>query len=219
MPPAIDLTRSALQFPQLKTRETPRQQRAIERVNVILEATSEVLCQHPPQALSTTIIAEHANIPVSSIYRYFPALNDVLRELYWQSASQLRCRLYAAPLDTEALPGWRDRLRQALRIQREYLLAHPHYRSLLLFFMATRGGLAVEDAEHDELVQFLSKRWSDGQDGFYGGDAVRVANTVVQISLSMEDLIAAQPSAAAVRAYSNELLQVLENYLQHYLVD
>ena len=70
-----------LKYSKLKTRDTPRQRRALERVNVILEATSQLLSAQPPQELNTTLIATHADIPVSSIYRYFPTLDDVLQEL------------------------------------------------------------------------------------------------------------------------------------------
>ncbi|WP_368185461.1 hypothetical protein [Aestuariibius sp. HNIBRBA575] len=58
-----------------------------------------------------------------------------------------------------------------------------------------------------------------GGDGFHGGNPAVVANTTIQIALSMEDLIAAQKDRDASRPYSQELTKVLEGYLSGYLTD
>lgn len=206
-----------LTFGPLRSRSTPQQARAVARVHAILHATAEILGSHTPQELSTTAIAAHADIPVSSIYRYFPTLEDVLRELYLQTAGELRAKLFAIFEDTQAHPRWQDRLASALETQRSYLARHPYYRPLLMVFMVNRGPLAVEDEEHDELVRFLNDRWARGEDGFHGGDPQVVANTTIQIALAMEDLIAAQRGRDASRPYSVELSLVLEGYLSGYL--
>ena len=82
-------------FGPLRTRETPRQSRAVIRVHVILNATAALLAENRLQDLTTTAIATRAEVPVSSIYRYFPTLDDVLLELYSQTANELRAKLFA----------------------------------------------------------------------------------------------------------------------------
>ncbi|WP_370400500.1 TetR/AcrR family transcriptional regulator [Sulfitobacter sp. JB4-11] len=206
-----------LTFGPLRSRDTPRQARAVARVHAILHATADILGTRAPQELTTTAIAAHAGIPVSSIYRYFPTLEDLLRELYLQTAGELREKLFAIFTDTQAHPRWQDRLHAVVATQRDYLARHPYYRPLLILFMVNRGPLAVEDEEHDELVTFLHDRWSQGGDGFHGGDARVVANTTIQIALAMEDLIAAQKDRDASRPYSAALSEVLEGYLSAYL--
>lgn len=206
-----------LSFGPLRTRPTPQQARAVARVHVILQATADMLSTRAPQDISTTAIAAHAGIPVSSIYRYFPTVEDLLRELYLQTAGELRAKLFAIFDDRQAHPRWQDRLRASLEMQRRYLAQHPYYRPLLMLFMVSRGPLALEDEEHDELVTFLHTRWAQGEDGFHGGDARVVANTTIQIALAMEDLIAAQKDRDASRPYSVELSRLLEGYLSSYL--
>ncbi len=205
-------------FGPLRTRETPGQARAVTRVHVILRSAAEILNDGALPELRTTAIAAHAGIPVSSIYRYFPTLNDLLRELYLQTAGALREELFAA-FEDGAHPTWRARLGAALEVQRRYIARHPYYRPLLLHFVVGRMAVAVEDDEHDELVTFLHARWERGADGFHGGDPHVVANTTVQIALSMEDLIAAQKDRDASRPFSVELSKVLESYLARYLAD
>lgn len=205
-------------FGPLRTRDTPQQERAVKRVHSILQAAAEILNDTALPELSTTTIAQRGGFPVSSIYRYFPTLNDLLRELYLQTSGALREELFAA-FEDAANPTWRDRLIAALDIQRRYIERHPYYRPLLLHFVVSRGPVAVEDDEHDELVTFLKTRWQQGKDGFHGGDPHVVASTTIQIALSMEDLIAAQKDRDASRPYSQELSKVLESYLVRYLSD
>lgn len=208
-----------LAFGPLRSRETPQQKRAVERVHAILQATAECLADGVLQDLSTTIIAKRARIPVSSIYRYFPTLDAVLLELYLQTASELRDAMFEIFADKDRFPGWRDRLAAVLSTQRTYLARHPYYRPLLMRFITNRGPVAVEDEDHEELYSFLRVRWAAGGDGFHGGDPAVVANTTVQIALAMEDLIAAQPDRDASRPYSAELSVMLEGYLANYLCD
>lgn len=208
-----------LTFGPLRSRETPQQKRAVDRVNVILQATAECLADGTLQDLSTSVIAKHAGIPVSSIYRYFPTLDAVLLELYLQTASELREALFAIFADQSRYPGWRDRLGAVLLTQREYIARHPYYRPLLMRFISNRGPVAIEDEDHEELFSFLRERWAAGGDGFHDGDPAVVANTTVQIALAMEDLIAAQPNRTASRPYSAELSVILEGYLANYLRD
>ncbi len=208
-----------LTFGPLRTRDTPKQSRAVERVHLILQTTANLLSQVTPNELSTTMIAERADIPVSSIYRYFPSLNDVLRELYLQTAGELREKLFLVFENTETHPTWRDRLTEALHIQRTYLARHPFYRQLLVLFLVQRGTVAIEDEDHDELASFLRTRWENGGDGFSGGDPAVVANTTVQVALAMEDFTASQRDRETSRPYSVEAIKLLEGYLANYLSD
>ncbi len=208
-----------LQIGPLRTRDTPSQARAVERVRVILQAAARLLCTSEPQDLNTTLIAEEAGIPVSSIYRYFPSLDDLLRELYLQTSSEIREKLFLALNDSTRFPTWRSRLEASLEIMREYIATHPYYRPLLVTFLAGRGAVTTGDDEHDELVDFLATRWAKQLDGFVGGDPYVVASTVVQIAVSMEDLIAAQTDNAKAAAYFKEMNTALSSYLTHYLND
>lgn len=203
----------------LKTRATPTQARAVERVHLILHTTADLLRSEAPAQLSTTTIATRAGIPVSSIYRYFPTLDALLQELYLQVSGELRTKLFNAISDDTLRPGWRERLATALTTLHDYLETHTYYSPLLMYFLVRREPLAMQADEHEEIFAFLSHRWAAGQDGFSGGDPVVVARTVTQIAISLEDLVAAQPSRAAAEAQFTELRRVLESYLARYLND
>ena len=53
------------------TRRKPRQVRALDTIEVILEATARILQKEGPAALNTNYIAERAGISVGTLYQYF----------------------------------------------------------------------------------------------------------------------------------------------------
>jgi AcrR family transcriptional regulator len=53
------------------TRRKPRQVRALDTVEIILEATARILQKEGPAALNTNYIAERAGISVGTLYQYF----------------------------------------------------------------------------------------------------------------------------------------------------
>lgn len=199
----------------LKTRPTPTQARARERVHAILQATARLLEIEQPLRITTSMIADEAGIPVSSIYRYFASVEDVLRELYMQAAGEVRVLILSELGAPEG--GWRTRMRRALAAQVGYIARHPYYRPLMLLFLSHRSHIAIDDEEHGELVRFLEARWCKGLDGFSGGDPGIVARMVVQASLSVEDMVAADLDLA--EPLYAELAHLLEAYLSRYLND
>lgn len=71
--------------PSLSPRKQPRQRRALATVNVIFEATIQVLITDGPRRLTTTRVANRAGVSVGTMYQYFPnkqALFYALNERY-----------------------------------------------------------------------------------------------------------------------------------------
>ncbi|HEV2987875.1 MAG TPA: TetR/AcrR family transcriptional regulator [Candidatus Angelobacter sp.] len=60
------------------TRRKPRQVRALDTVEVILEATARILQQEGPAALNTNYIADRAGISVGTLYQYFSNKEAIL---------------------------------------------------------------------------------------------------------------------------------------------
>jgi len=60
------------------TRRKPRQERAIDTVEVIFEATARILQKEGPAALNTNAIAEKAGISIGTLYQYFANKDAIL---------------------------------------------------------------------------------------------------------------------------------------------
>lgn len=67
---------------ELRPRKRPTQERARNLVDKILDTTSSLLDEVGLDALSTNLIADRAEIRVSSIYRYFPNKHAILVALW-----------------------------------------------------------------------------------------------------------------------------------------
>lgn len=65
----------------VKPRKLPVQARSRKRVETILKATAAILVESGHEALTAVGIAEKANIPVASIYQYFPNKESILYAL------------------------------------------------------------------------------------------------------------------------------------------
>lgn len=204
------------QFGVLLTRPMPKQERAQRRVVQILEGAAAVLREQPHRALSANLVAKRAGVPVSSIYRYFPSMHDLVGELYLQAAADIRAELEVLV----ARPGpWRQRLAAVMQMLVGYLRDHPYYSPLLVLVASERGPTRVEHDFNAQIVGFLADRWAAGGDGFHGDDAKAVAGTAVQLVLALEELIAQQTTAEAAARHAHEMQRALESYLAAYLRD
>lgn len=200
----------------LKTRATPKQERARRRVDQIMSAAVQILSEQPPSDLSAVQIATRAKIPVSSIYRYFPTIEALTEELYLQAAATLNSATMQA---IDGHGPWRERVRAALALLGDFLADHPYYRPLLILIATRRGPQSLSDDFNHDLVDMLTRRWAAGRDGFHGGDPALVAATVVQIALSLEELIMQHPPGPTQTALFTEMTRAVERYLALYLSD
>jgi AcrR family transcriptional regulator len=89
-----------------RSRRTPRQDRAKEMVEAIVQAGLLVLREEGPERLTTKRIAERAGVAVGSLYQYFADKDDVLEavfqqqhEEFWDAAVLAVPKLAALPLE------------------------------------------------------------------------------------------------------------------------
>jgi AcrR family transcriptional regulator len=91
--------------PQVTPRRTPSQARSRERVERILDATASLVDADGLDAVTTNAIAEAAELPVGTIYQFFPNREAVLHALLERQISALDARF--APLlgpESDGLP-------------------------------------------------------------------------------------------------------------------
>ena len=56
----------------LKPRKAPRQKRSQNTMDVILQATGELICARDLDGFGTNQIADRAGVSIGSLYQYFP---------------------------------------------------------------------------------------------------------------------------------------------------
>lgn len=79
--------------PSRTLRRQPRQDRSRERVDQILAAAQTLIGEKGLAALAMVDIASASNMPLASVYHYFPNRTAVIAELYRRFSDQFQLRL------------------------------------------------------------------------------------------------------------------------------
>ena len=127
------------------TRKTPRQQRAQNSMDVVLEAAAQLLETGGEAGFNTNALAERAGVSIGTVYRYFPDKQSILRALAARETAAHRSAVMAG-LDGGSPGVARDRAiirafvqafagrSQARRIAVSALLAQADHRELAAKF-------------------------------------------------------------------------------------
>jgi len=79
----------------------PLQKRSVERIELILTTTHDLLMELPLEEINTNLIAERANIKVGTLYHFFPNKFAIYNALIHQTLSQMD-EILLAVLETTA---------------------------------------------------------------------------------------------------------------------
>jgi AcrR family transcriptional regulator len=108
----------------------PKQARAVQRQKAILAAAFTLLETGKVDAITTTAIAEKAQIPVGSVYQYFKNRTDILDQLYHTAYTDIEKLMMK---EVATLPEHGDfaaTSRFLLHAFWREARRHPHYRQL-----------------------------------------------------------------------------------------
>ena len=145
----------------LEPKNKPRQKRAIETYERVLDVTARLLEEEGVERISTNLIAEKADVTPPTLYRYFPNKYAVLRALgdrLMQEQNQVFERFLTDAGDRiEAqIDGTYENLMETLRVTEQ----HPGGLSIMRALRAVPTLQQVRLASHhqvtDEWVEHLS---------------------------------------------------------------
>jgi AcrR family transcriptional regulator len=80
-----------------KPRQIPRQERAREKVRLIVEAAAQVLERRGEEGFNTNAVAERAGVSIGTLYRYFPDKAAILKALAEREIEAHHAQSVAAP--------------------------------------------------------------------------------------------------------------------------
>lgn len=193
-------------------RRKPKQARAQDTVEVIFEATAQILRRKGRAALNTNYIAECAGISVGTLYQYFPDKESILvaiarRELEADHAAVMKA--ISEPVDAAV-----DRVRLAIRALIARFRRSREVRRIAIEALISEG-------HGDELatsVQKAAQMIGDNEDRFLPGrtDAVSATSLFVitrAISGVLRSASQEQSPLLDSAEFEDELVHLVRAYL------
>ncbi len=84
-------------------RRKPKQERSIQRLDLILSAAETIIAEKGVNAMRMTELAIAANVPIGSVYQYFPEKAAIVKALFDRNASAIQCRIANAFSDVTSV--------------------------------------------------------------------------------------------------------------------
>ncbi|HEY7487727.1 MAG TPA: TetR/AcrR family transcriptional regulator [Streptosporangiaceae bacterium] len=110
-------------------RRRPAQRRSAERVQRMLDACAEILDEHGYDGLSTTRIAQRAEVAIGSVYQFFPDKRAVAQALALRNLDLFIERVTRRVSD-EDFPHWSDTVGAVIEIFVDMHRTVPGFRVL-----------------------------------------------------------------------------------------
>lgn len=111
-------------------RRQPKQARSLERVHQILDAAEQLFIEFGYEHTTTRAIATRAEVPVGSLYQFFPDKEAIVRALadrYFEQEYRMFVQLHAELADSD-IAIYVDRIVDAFK---QFADEHPGYRAVM----------------------------------------------------------------------------------------
>ena len=112
-------------------RKKPVQARSRARVETILNVAKEIIAEVGSDGLKMNALAQRADVPIGTVYQFFPNKSAVIHTLVTATMEQTRAGLEAQFEDIQSLEDAATRIDQAVRGYYQFLKEEPIVSSIL----------------------------------------------------------------------------------------
>ena len=197
--------------PRLSPRKQPRQQRARDTVEVILQATTYILCKSGYDTMTTNMIAARAGVNIASLYQYFPNKQAIVAALMRRHVERLRGTI--APVLARPRS---DRLADQVRTLIELMAAeHAIEPELHRIFttIAPQLGIAPIATEVDGELAAGYERWLHDMRGKVPDPKLALWIARTALHAVFHTAMVERPEVAGSRLLIDELVRLVTGFL------
>lgn len=199
-------------------RRTPRQERALGKIELMFEATIRILENEGLDALTTNRIAAVAGISIGTLYQYFPDKDALISQLVQREIAKtfelLQSEPAAAVVVATAVPGadrYSSRVRHAVRVMLSAFDGRLRARRLLLLALA-RGG---QSQKLDEQLQVLGLHMLTGESSGLGLSRIQAFVLARAISGALRSALVQDEAMLKSPEFEDSLCRLIQGYLSH----
>lgn len=195
---------------QRLARRAPRQARALEKVELILEAAIRLLERDGLEALNTNTLAETAGISIGTLYQYFPDKHAVLSALADREMAGLSARVLSN-LQGPAPATAGERIHAILRaVLSAYGGRRRAHRQVMAHAMSP-GGTSRLAPLYRKLIESTSNPASPTQTPLSGADAFVLTHAIAGV---IRTYVAQDDSLPAREEVEKSLARLVLNFVQ-----
>lgn len=175
-------------------RRKPRQARSQERVSRILDVAEDLFASQGYAATTTNAIAAQAQVPIGSLYQFFPDKTAILQALALRYTEKLH-REFDVLNEAEVTKlSLADYVNQLIDIADRFFADNPSYHAIFMQVQGTiREVTEIDEASDAKLIQdfasFLARRDPSLESADYEAIAFvlgKAIGTLLWLSLSQE---------------------------------
>lgn len=161
----------------LPLREPPRQDRARRTVVRLLDAASDLVKTDGVGALTTGKVAEIADVPIGTVYRYFRDRDELVQALVGRQRFEMDAAITTEMAEL-SVDSWREGFRAMVEAVIRQARQRPGYLQLRALAQSSVGVRQAEAAER-WVTAMLSSPVSGVLSGLDAADISRCAATIV----------------------------------------
>jgi AcrR family transcriptional regulator len=197
-------------------RRQPRQARSQERVKQILDVAEQMFIVEGYNATTTNAIAARAEVPIGSLYQFFPDKGAIVQALAVRYMEVLQQRFNAIHTAETSQMNLSDYVDYIIDATEQFFNDYPGYHAIFMQVQDTIPELeAIESAADNQLIQDWANILSQDYPGLEPTDyemisfmLVKAIGTLLWLSLSQEGIFRQRLIA--------ETRRLMLSYLQSY---
>ncbi len=196
-------------------RRQPQQTRSQERVNRILDAAETLFIKGGYEAATTKEIAARAEIPIGSLYQFFPskmAIAIALFARYTQQIQQLFRQHHSSATLKLPLAAYID---QTVDVFHQFYIDHPGFLVIAVALRSLPEIQAVNNEHNRLIIEEHSNFFIRYNPKLTSVNSHLIAKIVFEIVSTLQTLALLNPDSAP--QIMEEMKKVLLGYLERYL--
>jgi AcrR family transcriptional regulator len=167
-------------------RRIPKQARARERVERILEAARRELEERPMGEIAIERIAERAGVPVGSVYSYFASKTSLFVAVAERVMGEVDAEIARQLAECGALP-WRAAAERTVEAAIGVLRRAPGYRKLLRTIRYTGEFADVTRASNERVAALMATHPAFRAAGIRPAKALEICRTVMTATHALQE--------------------------------
>jgi AcrR family transcriptional regulator len=192
-------------------RQKPKQRRALDTVDTILEATAQIVAQDGADGVSTNAIADRAGFGVGTLYQYFKNKEALLLGLMQRELEKVRVEVAALVARGRSLSA-EEGIRELVRILIHALGSRPHVRRAMILYLAGRIDLRKFQALTEQFAGMIQNamRW---RDDVPMPSPLRFRLLTRAVIGAIRATVLAEPDRVLSQEFEDEIVSLITSYL------